>query len=144
MALFEAFLAKEHSLENLHFYTRVQRFKRDASDLSAEALATEARDVVATFLDDDAEELVNLEARVRGPVVSAVHNAAAAGAVTAAVFDHAANAALKLMAFDSFSRFLCAFFCDVPASVCSCTHSLGMQKHARRCSMLAARADTAT
>ncbi|XP_003389670.1 PREDICTED: regulator of G-protein signaling rgs-2-like [Amphimedon queenslandica] len=94
--LFERFLQKECSDENILFWKDCQKFKFAPK----EKLQSEAERIFAEYIAHNAPNLVNIDHTVRDEIVSNMSS------VTEATFDRACHTIYILMQRDSYSRFV--------------------------------------
>lgn len=94
-------LKLEFSVENLLFWQAVEAFREnfDASDCDGNRLL--ARHLEQTFIADDSDLQVNLNARECSQITMQIER----GEINATLFDRAQRHAYRLMATDSFLRF---------------------------------------
>ena len=98
--MFQEFLKKEFSHENIYFWTACERYRKikgDDEDSVKVRMAT-AEDILKRHLSSGAPEPVNVDSHAR--------QAAHEGPPTAQLFATAQKQIYNLMKFDSFSRFL--------------------------------------
>ena len=98
--LFQEFLKKEFSHENIYFWTACERYRRLGSDNSFEKRRRIAGDIIRRHLASGAQEPVNVDSHARQAAIDGLESAAPG------LFATAQKQIYNLMKFDSFSRFL--------------------------------------
>lgn len=97
---FEEHLKKEYSQENIHFWKACRKFEQmDIED--EKAVHEEARQISKLYIEDSADEQVNLPETMKARIVADI----ATLKVDLHTFDRARDEILHLMSSDSFQRF---------------------------------------
>lgn len=97
---FEEHLKKEYSQENIHFWKACRKYEQ--SDIEDEkALHEEARQISKLYIEDSADEQVNLPETMKARILADI----ATCKVDVNTFDRARDEILHLMSSDSFQRF---------------------------------------
>lgn len=99
-SIFQEFLKKEFSHENIYFWTACERYRKIKGDDedSVKVRMVAAEEIIKRHLSSGAPEPVNVDSHAR--------QAAQEGPPTSHLFATAQKQIYNLMKFDSFSRFL--------------------------------------
>lgn len=97
---FEEHLKKEYSQENIHFWKACRQYEQ-MSEEDEKAIHEEARQISKMYIEDSAEEQVNLPETMKARILADI----ATCKVDLSTFDRARDEILHLMSSDSFQRF---------------------------------------
>jgi hypothetical protein len=99
---FEQFLIREFSVEELLFWSAVQKFKALNSEEHKRAVATE---IYQEFCASNAQMCVNISSAVRSKLDSTFKEKALEQDISSEIFDDSVKEVLTMLAHDSFTRF---------------------------------------
>ena len=98
--IFQEFLKKEFSHENIYFWTACERYRRLGNDASFDKRRKVAGEIIRRHLASGAQEPVNVDSHARQAAIEGLESA------SPTLFSTAQKQIYNLMKFDSFSRFL--------------------------------------
>ncbi|XP_030062618.1 regulator of G-protein signaling 21 [Microcaecilia unicolor] len=97
LAAFRAFLKSEFSEENIEFWLACEDYKKTRSSTK---IMSKARKIYSEFIENEAPKEINIDFKTRDTISKNISQP------TVACFDEAQKIILRLMAKDSFPRFL--------------------------------------
>jgi hypothetical protein len=100
---FEKFLVQEFAVENLLFWSAVQKFKQTFSSDRSWQMSVE---IFNEFCASDSRITINISYKTRDELSRFFKSQNNQGNLSATVFDIAVNEVLKLLAHDSFARYV--------------------------------------